>query len=52
MNPEARIILASGYSISADVVQLLSTGGVEFLQKPFSAEEMVRKIDAAMGRVP
>jgi CheY-like chemotaxis protein len=52
MNPEARVILASGYSISADVVQLLSTGGVEFLQKPFSAEEMVRKIDAAMGRVP
>ena len=49
LDPTARIILASGYSISEDVVELLSTGGVEFLQKPFGPEEMLRKIDAAMG---
>jgi len=52
LDPEARIILASGYSMSEDVVELLSTGGVEFLQKPFGPEEMLRKINAALGATP
>ena len=52
LNSEAKFVLSSGYSISEDVVQLLSTGGVEFLQKPFSTEEMLRKINAAIGRMP
>ena len=52
LDPGARIILASGYSMSEDVVELLSTGGVEFLQKPFGPQEMLRKINAAMGATP
>jgi PAS domain S-box-containing protein len=46
LNPEARFVLSSGYSLSEEVVQMLSVGGVEFLQKPFSHDEMLKKIIA------
>jgi two-component system, cell cycle sensor histidine kinase and response regulator CckA len=52
INPEAKFVLSSGYSLSEDVVQMLSVGGVEFLQKPFSPDEMLRKISLVMARTP
>jgi len=44
INPEAKFVLSSGYSISEEVVHLLSIGGVEFLQKPYRPDEILRKI--------
>jgi PAS domain S-box-containing protein len=52
LNPEARFVLSSGYSLSEEVVQILSLGGVEFLQKPFSPEEMLRKIGSVLAQTP
>jgi PAS domain S-box-containing protein len=52
LNPEAKFVLSSGYSLSAEVVQLLSAGGVEFLQKPYSTNEMLGKVNAVMARKP
>jgi PAS domain S-box-containing protein len=49
LNPDARIVLASGYSLSEEVMEVLSSGGVEFLQKPFSEEQLWQKIEKAMG---
>jgi DNA-binding response OmpR family regulator len=31
---------------------MLSVGGVEFLQKPFSPDEMMRKINFVMAKTP
>ena len=52
LNPEAKFVLSSGYSLSEEVVQMLSLGGVEFLQKPFSPEEMLRKINLVISKTP
>ena len=52
MNSDAKFVLSSGYSLSEDVVQMLSIGGVEFLQKPFSPDEMMRKINLVMAKTP
>jgi len=52
MNSDAKFVLSSGYSLSEDVVQMLSVGGVEFLQKPFSPDEMMRKINFVMAKTP
>ncbi len=49
LNPDARIVLASGYSLSEEVTQLLSAGGVEFLQKPFTEDQLWEKIEKAMS---
>jgi PAS domain S-box-containing protein len=49
LNPDARIVLASGYSLSEEVMEVLSSGGVEFLQKPFSEEQLWQKIEKTMG---
>ncbi len=48
LNPDARIVLASGYSLSEEVMELLSSGGVEFLQKPFSEDQLWQKIEKTM----
>ena len=50
LNPEASFVLSSGYSISEEVVHLLSCGGVEFLQKPYNRDEMLKKINSAIGK--
>jgi PAS domain S-box-containing protein len=50
LNPDVKFVLSSGYSLSEEVVQILSGGGVEFLQKPFSPNEMLRKINFVMAK--
>jgi CheY-like chemotaxis protein len=52
LNPDAKFVLSSGYSLSEEVVQMLSLGGVEFLQKPFSSDEMLRKINLVIAKTP
>lgn len=50
LNPEAKFVLSSGYSISEEVVQLLSIGGVEFLQKPYRHDEILKKINTVLAK--
>lgn len=52
LNPDAKFVLSSGYSLSEEVVQMLSLGGVEFLPKPFSSDEMLRKINLVIAKTP
>jgi CheY-like chemotaxis protein len=50
ISPEAKFVLSSGYSIGEEVIQLLSIGGVEFVQKPYRANDIVRKINTVMAK--
>jgi len=45
INPNARVLLASGYSIEGQAREILSRGCNGFIQKPFHVEEFSRKID-------
>lgn len=47
VDPEARIILASGYSLDEDAQMLLDKGALEFVQKPFVRRQLARVV----GRV-
>ncbi len=44
-NPEVRIMLSSGYSIEGQAQDILEKGCNGFIQKPFSLEELNKKIN-------
>jgi len=46
LNPAAKIILCSGYSIEGDASTLLDKGALAFVQKPFDVAEVVDIISA------
>ena len=48
--PEARFLLASGYSRDASVQVVLDRGCHGFIQKPFRMEELKRTVESLMGR--
>jgi PAS domain S-box-containing protein len=43
--PEARILLSSGYSLDGDAAGLLERGCDDFIQKPFTMEQLSRKLE-------
>ncbi len=44
IDPEVRVLLASGYSINGQAKEILARGCLGFLQKPFSMEALRRKV--------
>ena len=44
INPDVRVLLASGYSIESQAKQILSRGCDGFIQKPFNLKELSAKI--------
>lgn len=48
INPAAKIILASGYSLTGRARQLMEKGAVSFIQKPYQISELSRKLAEAM----
>lgn len=49
INPGAKVILASGYSINGEAREILDEGGAQdFIQKPFYLEALSKKIDTLM----
>ncbi|MBU4317699.1 MAG: response regulator [Proteobacteria bacterium] len=44
INPNAKVLLASGYSIEGEARSILERGGNGFIQKPFSMAELSAKI--------
>ena len=44
INPEVKVILSSGYSINGQAAEILERGCKGFIQKPFSIDEVSRKI--------
>jgi two-component system cell cycle sensor histidine kinase/response regulator CckA len=50
--PEARFLLASGYSRDASVQAVLDRGCHSFIQKPFRLEELKQTIQSITGQEP
>jgi PAS domain S-box-containing protein len=50
MSPEARVLLASGYSDREQHMKLLEYDGVEFVGKPFLADALLTKVREALDR--
>ena len=44
INPDAKVLLSSGYSINGQAQQILDRGCNGFLQKPFQLENLSRKV--------
>lgn len=47
-NPQATILLSSGYSIEGRATEILNRGCDGFIQKPFGVEELSEKIDSIL----
>ncbi|MCP3954835.1 MAG: PAS domain S-box protein [Desulfobacterales bacterium] len=45
INPRARVLLSSGYSIDGRASEIMERGCNGFIQKPFNLEQIARKID-------
>jgi two-component system cell cycle sensor histidine kinase/response regulator CckA len=45
IDPEARILLSSGYSLEGDAAGLLERGCDDFIQKPFTMEQLSHKLE-------
>jgi len=53
MVPDARVLLASGYSIDGQATEILKRGCDGFIQKPFNLEQLSKKIREVLdGSVP
>jgi CheY-like chemotaxis protein len=48
-NPNAKVLLSSGYSIEGQATAILKRGCDGFLQKPFRAEELFSKMREILG---
>ena len=44
INPEARVLIASGYGIDGDAEMLIAAGAKGFLQKPFDVAELSKMV--------
>jgi len=48
INPGAKVILASGYSLTGRAKEIMEKGAVSFIQKPYQLSELSRKLAEAM----
>lgn len=49
INPQVRVVLASGYSLDQEAQELLSSGVSLILQKPFSIDQLLGAVVAALN---
>lgn len=50
INPEVRVLLASGYSVEGQAARIMAQGCNGFIQKPFTLELLSTKIDEILRR--
>jgi PAS domain S-box-containing protein len=51
LNPDIKVLLASGYSISGEAARILDRGCNAFIQKPFNMKQLSEKIREVLGTV-
>ncbi len=51
LNPEVKVLLASGYSISGEASKILERGCNAFIQKPFNMKQLSEKIRRVLDAV-
>jgi len=49
INPKARVVLSSGYSMDGAIQDVMNEGILAFIQKPFRLEELSRVVGTAVG---
>ncbi len=49
INPEIRVLLVSGYSAGDELRQVLESGTIEFLEKPFMLADLAESLTRLMG---
>jgi len=49
INPKARVILSSGYSMDGAIQDVMNEGILAFIQKPYRLEELSRVVGTAVG---
>ena len=45
INPDAKVILLSGYSIDGFVQEIIDKGGLDFIEKPFTFDKLLEKVN-------
>ena len=50
LNPSARTILSSGYSLNGQAQQIMNKGCHGFIQKPFNVTDISRKVRKVLER--
>ena len=50
INPAIKVLLSSGYSLDGDAAGLLERGCDDFIQKPFTMEELSGKIEQILTK--
>jgi YesN/AraC family two-component response regulator len=49
IQPDVKVLLASGFRLDERVDQVLKLGVKEFIQKPFTLEKLARAIDRVVN---
>ena len=49
INPKARVVLSSGYSLDGAIQDVMNEGILAFIQKPYRLEELSRVVGTAVG---
>ena len=52
INPKARVVLSSGYSMDGSIQDVMNEGILAFIQKPYRLEELSRVVGTAVGTHP
>jgi signal transduction histidine kinase len=52
IRPDMKIIVSSGFDEAEAMSQFTETAGLEFIQKPYTASALVRKVRVLLGRRP
>jgi two-component system, cell cycle sensor histidine kinase and response regulator CckA len=49
LDPDVKVVVASGYASSRDVADMLRAGACEFIAKPFRFRDVIRRINEIIG---
>ena len=52
MDPDVRVIVASGYSPNGSIKEMLESGPYEFIGKPFQLRDMLKTVRAMLDKKP
>ncbi len=50
LDPDMRVLLASGYSVEGEAEELLKNNNVEFIQKPFEMENLLKTVRSILDK--
>jgi len=46
INPSLTLLFSSGYGLTVEVQELMAQGGVDFIDKPFTRDDIVKKVQS------